>query len=589
MTIAPRKYSALDYIRIPFRTHPVLSGMKALIIIVSALVPSVKIIGTASFVDTALDIFKNGGYSRIYAPLLLLALISAYTYCIGIFLNLINTRLTLRLGEEFRTAVTEKRSRLEYRHIENNDTWELISRVSNNPEGRISGGYEILLELLSIILMVGGILIVLAAQVWWAALAIIAFSVPLFFVAVKSGKTNYEAFKNATKYQRKAGYLEWVLSGRENVEERALFGYTRSLSERWYKEYETARKITTRTQALNFIKMKSSSIITIMVAVLIAGVLLIPLGNRLITVGMFMGLVNACFNLVQMMSWQLSYVMHQLANNNEYLKDLSAFSMLEEAEGANDLPDADIGRHSLESIEFKDVRFKYPGTERYVLDGCSFRLDRDKHYAFVGINGAGKTTITKLLTGLYQDFEGDILINGRSIREYSQSRLKALFSVVYQDFAKYCITLRDNIFLGNINGVDDERIAEVIEEIDLSETLARLDKGLDTPLGKILEGGTDLSGGEWQRVAIARTLAGNAPLHILDEPTAALDPVAESKVYELFGRISKGRMTIFITHRLGAAKLADEILVLKDGKIAELGSHDDLMALGGTYAEMFEA
>lgn len=263
--------------------------------------------------------------------------------------------------------------------------------------------------------------------------------------------------------------------------------------------------------------------------------------------------------------------------------------MLEEAEGANDLPAGDIGRDSLDSIEFRDVRFKYPGTVRYVLDGCSFRLDRSKHYAFVGINGAGKTTITKLLTGLYPDFEGEILINGRSIKEYSQSRLKALFSVVYQDFAKYYITLRDNIFLGNINGVDDKRIAEAIEEIDLSETLARLEKGLDTPLGKILEGGTDISGGEWQRVAIARTLVSNAPLHILDEPTAALDPVAESKVYELFGRISKGRMTVFITHRLGAAKLADEILVLKDGKIAEVGSHDDLMARGGIYAEMFEA
>ncbi len=242
MTITPRKYSALDFIRIPFRTQPVLSGLKALIVIVNALVPSIKIIETASFVDTALDIFKNGGGNRIYTPLLLLALISAYTYCFGIFMNLINTRLTLRLGEEFRTAVTEKRSRLEYRHIENNDTWELISRVSNNPEGRISGGYDILLDVLSIILMVGGILTVLAAQVWWAALAIVAFSVPLFFAAVKSGKTNYEAFKNANKYQRRAGYLEWVLSGRDSVEERALFGYTSSLSERWYKEYETARK-----------------------------------------------------------------------------------------------------------------------------------------------------------------------------------------------------------------------------------------------------------------------------------------------------------------------------------------------------------
>ena len=193
------------------------------------------------------------------------------------------------------------------------------------------------------------------------------------------------------------------------------------------------------------------------------------------------------------------------------------------------------------------------------------------------------------MTGLYNDFEGEILVNGRNISEYTQSELKAFFSVVYQDFAKYYISLKDNIALGKINGIEESRIKEAIREIDLEEAVDKLEKGIDTPLGKILEGGSDLSGGQWQRVAIARTLVSSAPLYILDEPTAALDPVAESRVYDLFGKISRGRMTVFITHRLGAAKLADEILVLVDGKITELGSHDQLMTQQGLYAEMFEA
>jgi ATP-binding cassette subfamily B protein len=137
---------------------------------------------------------------------------------------------------------------------------------------------------------------------------------------------------------------------------------------------------------------------------------------------------------------------------------------------------------------------------------------------------------------LYPEFEGEILINGKSIREFSASQLKGLFSVVYQDFAKYYITLRDNIALGNVNGARDDEVAAALAVIDLTDEVSKLEKGLDTPLGKILEGGTDLSGGEWQRVAIARSLVSKAPVHILDEPTAALDPVAESKVYELFGR-----------------------------------------------------
>ena len=195
-----------------------------------------------------------------------------------------------------------------------------------------------------------------------------------------------------------------------------------------------------------------------------------------------------------MMSWQLSYVTQQLANNNEYLKDLSNFSQLEETEGANDMPAADIDKFKLESIEFKNVSFKYPGTDRYILKDCSFILDKDKHYAFVGENGAGKTTITKLLTGLYPDFEGQISINGQSIKEYSYSQLKAIFSVVYQDFAKYYISLKDNIALGKINGIEESRIKEAIREIDLEEAVDKLEKGIDTPLGKILEGGSDLSG-----------------------------------------------------------------------------------------------
>jgi ATP-binding cassette subfamily B protein len=335
--------------------------------------------------------------------------------------------------------------------------------------------------------------------------------------------------------------------------------------------------------------MKGSSIIVILICILIAGVLLIPLNSKLITIGMFMGLVNASFSLVQMMSWELSYVTREIANNKEYLKDLSAFSKLEETQGAADLPDKAMGGLQLKSIEFKDVKFQYPGTDIYILNGLSFYMAGDRHYAFVGVNGAGKTTITKLLTGLYPEFEGEILINGKSIREFSASQLKGLFSVVYQDFAKYYITLRDNIALGNVNGARNDEIAAALAVIDLTDEVSKLEKGLDTPLGKILEGGTDFSGGEWQRVAIARSLVSKAPVHILDEPTAALDPVAESKVYELFGRISKDKMTIFITHRLGAAKLADEILVLKDGKIAEQGSHDRLMEENGIYAEMFEA
>ncbi|MEG1743307.1 MAG: ABC transporter ATP-binding protein, partial [Clostridia bacterium] len=177
----------------------------------------------------------------------------------------------------------------------------------------------------------------------------------------------------------------------------------------------------------------------------------------------------------------------------------------------------------------------------------------------------------------------------KEIRDYTYSELKAFFSVVYQDFAKYEVSLKECIALGNVNKTDDDEIKTAISTIDLEGELSRFEKGLDTNLGKTREGGTDVSGGQWQRIALARSLVSPATIRVLDEPTSALDPIAESKIYEMFGRTKKHLMTILITHRLGAARISDEIFVLKDGAVIEKGSHEELLKLNGLYAEMFEA
>jgi ATP-binding cassette subfamily B protein len=320
-------------------------------------------------------------------------------------------------------------------------------------------------------------------------------------------------------------------------------------------------------------------------------VLLNPVLTGAVTVGMFISLVNAIFGLVQAMSWELTYHVDQLAKHNEYLKDLTEFAALDETGEAVELPVFPLP--AFESLEFRNVRFKYPGTDNYVLDGISFRIDAGKHYAFVGINGSGKTTITKLMTGLYDDFEGDILINGRIISTYSQREIKALFSVVYQDFARYYISMNDNIALGDVNKMQEEenpeRVREAIMKAGLEETAAKLPLGLDTPLGKIKEGGQDVSGGEWQKIAMARAVFNPAPVRILDEPTASLDPVSESRMYKEFEKISRDKTTIFISHRLGSTKLAHEIFVLGNGRIIEKGDHQHLMNLDGVYAQMYES
>lgn len=344
---------------------------------------------------------------------------------------------------------------------------------------------------------------------------------------------------------------------------------------------------------------KGSSMLLALISLLVALTLINPVVNGRMSAGMFMGIVSAVFGMIQKLGFQMSRSLENISRAGEYMKDLSEFVKLSEAEDA--LTEPDGHPVPIDSLEFRNVCFHYPGSEEYILDGLSFKLEAGRHYAFVGKNGAGKTTITKLLTGLYTEYKGEILVNGKELRQYPVSAVKAMFSVVYQDFAKYYIEMRDNIALGDVNRTDRKAAISTEAEADplteekaarlagLGEVISRLENGIDTPLGKILKGGQDISGGQWQRVAIARSLVSRAPVKILDEPTSALDPVGESNLYHDFEKLMKGKTTIFVSHRLGSTKLADEILVIDGGKITERGTHEALMAQKGQYAEMFEA
>jgi len=298
--------------------------------------------------------------------------------------------------------------------------------------------------------------------------------------------------------------------------------------------------------------------------------------------------------MVQQLGWQLSSSLENISKVKEYMRDLSKFVELSSSEESLTIPDYE--QIEFKKLEFRNVSFRYPSGEKLILDGLSFSLESGKHYAFVGKNGAGKTTITKLLTGLYIEYDGEILINGIELKQYRSSALKAMFSVVYQDFAKYYIPLKDNIALGDVASMRDDSsesgdipLLRCVHSVGLDELVSELKDGINTPLGKIIEDGQDISGGQWQRIAIARSLVSRAPVKILDEPTAALDPISESRVYGEFENLMRGKTTVFISHRLGSTKLADEILVIDDGKIIERGSHEKLIENEGQYAQMFES
>jgi len=272
------------------------------------------------------------------------------------------------------------------------------------------------------------------------------------------------------------------------------------------------------------------------------------------------------------------------------MKDFTLLANLDEENDALLPPETDL---EFFCLEFKNVSFKYPGTDTYILKNLNLHIKNGIHYAFVGKNGSGKTTIIKLITGLYSNYKGEILLNGKDLQLYSRAVLKGMFSGVYQDFARYAISAEDNITLGDINNILSPltitKAKEAAASFDILDEILALPQGFKTPLGKIEEGGVDISGGQWQRIAMARSLVSPAPFRILDEPTAALDPISESRMYENFEKMNEGKTTVFISHRLGSTKIADKIFVIDQGAIAEEGNHDELMAKNGLYAGMYES
>ncbi len=241
-------------------------------------------------------------------------------------------------------------------------------------------------------------------------------------------------------------------------------------------------------------------------------------------------------------------------------------------------------------IVFEDVSFQYPGNEKPTLNQLSFRLDKGMRFALVGENGEGKTTIVKLMARLYEPTSGRILLDGRDLKDYNVDELRKEIGVIFQDFIRYDLSARENIAVGDISRLsDDEGLWEASHKSNAFELVEGFPERLDQMLGRRFDGGVDLSGGEWQRLALARAYLRHSQILILDEPTAALDPMAEHEVFQKFAELTRDKLALFISHRFSTVRMADRILVLSQGKISQEGTHDELVHADGLYAQLFEA
>lgn len=583
-----KKFTEWTCFKICFKACPFITIYTILNTLILCIIPLVNIFATAKFINASVAVVTTGNSMKtVIWPIVLVVFATGYTYLEKSVTAIIWLKLESALRKEYGLMQIKKIASLKYMYIENPKTLDLIRRITNdeiNKDGVVIK--DICQGILSAIVILSQILAVFITIMSASAitgLMILVISIPLFFISMKAGKVRYDMESDVRKYKRQYEYINNIESNREAADERSLFEYSSIMEKKWYESYEEFRKRSVWAKVKNNLHLEGGSVITSLLTIIIAALLLVSYYQNKITIGLFLSIFAAVMSLIETMSWSFTGTISSITNNHQYLKDVDEFFKLSEEDGALDEAGSKV---LLNTIEFKNVRFRYPGTDYYVLNGLSMKLESGKHYAFVGSNGAGKTTVIKLITGLYREYEGDIYLNGKELRQYALHELKSMFSIVYQDYAKYQVAMYDNIQFGNMNCTEGD-INSAIESAGLQKVIQRVKKGLETPLGRILEDGQDLSGGEWQRIAIARSLVNNNAIQILDEPTAALDPIMENKVYEEFSRVSKGRTTIFISHRLGSTKLADIIYVIDSGKVAEYGTHESLMLKGQIYEKMY--
>lgn len=592
----PGAFASLPRVlRLVWSTSAILTILLGLLSLLQGFLPAISVSITALVIDSVVTAIRIHNTAPIWLPVGLQLGVTLLTSLLSTLSNTVQQLLQEQVANRVQLNILKKANTLDLAFFENPEFYDKMRQAANQssyqPVTMISQTFDLGRTVVTLV----SLIFLLLHLAWWLAIVALIVPIPAFFSSTRYGWRGYQLMRRQSPERRLMAYFVSLMTTDTYNKEVKLFNLGDFFIGRFWdlatRLYRQDRKLLLRRYSINFVwsgltVVANSAIYlyvalqTVMGRISLGGLTLYT--QTAVQVGQnFQGLLNGISSTYE---------------NTLYVNTLFEFLEYQPRIVSPPNPQPIDPPKKLEGldVEFRDVSFTYPGKDpetQAALKHVSFTIHTGEAIALVGRNGAGKTTLVKLLTRLYEPDEGEILIGGRNIKEYDLKELREQVGVIFQDYVNYYMTAQENIGVGRVDKIEQrELVMSAASKSGANAVIERLPQGYDTMLGrwfKDLKDSTQLSGGEWQKIALARAFMRDARILVLDEPTSALDAQAEHEVFTRFRILTEGKTAVFISHRFSTVRLADRIFVIENGSIIESGSHHELIALNGRYAELF--
>lgn len=565
-------------------------GRIAIYTVVAAIYPFMAVL----LPKLAIGILEQGGEDVAQNLIVAMAVYFVVAAIMTMFVNYYNNYITsrnMRIRILYLADLSKKLQSMDYCHHENAKFFEEYDKgmnAGNNNDNGIEGMYNTLSKLSAKFITLIGMIIMAGSLSPVVLLSLVAHVLVIMWTSKLTHDYEYSKKEETSKARRRMKYYQKTTHDFSYGKDIRIFNLRNRIMDNYQEEINAYVNLITCIQNRKYV-LGLLGMLTLFVSnVLTYGILISRVieGMPVSSFTMYVTMITTLMALLLDFGNDLSFIW----NEGEYVNDF--YRLLDEplvVEGTKTKEDVFAGDYKDKSLKivFDHVTFRYPGTEKNIFTDLNFTIHAGERLAIVGVNGAGKSTLVKLMTGLFTPTEGHIYINGVDITELKKQELYDLYSAVFQEVNVLAFTLRENVGCAS-EGVDDARVQTALEKVGLWEKVSGLEKGLDQMMLKVIdEDGTDFSGGERQKLSIARGLYKDAPMVIMDEPTAALDALAEAEIYENFSSLVEGKTAVYISHRLASTRFCDKIALFDADGLAEYGNHDELMELKGKYYDMF--